>query len=85
MKKVFIIIFTLITVSVFPADLVNQDSKGYGIEVESGGTLHTSISANTTQIGGAPDGAIIRISETGSSIKVSGGSDVIIRDGQLSQ
>ena len=85
MKKLFIIIFSLIAANVFPADLVNQDSKSYGIEVESGGTLHTSISASTTQIGGAPDGAIIRIRETGSSIKVSGENDVIIRDGQLSQ
>jgi hypothetical protein len=36
-------------------------------------------------MGGAPDGATIRIKETGSKIKVNGSSDVIIQNGQLSQ
>ena len=85
MKKLLILIFALITVSLYSADLVNNDSNGYGIEIETGGTTHTSISGNTTQMGGAPDGATIRIKETGSSIKVNGSKDVIIKDGQLSQ
>lgn len=85
MKKLFIILIALITVNLFAADLVNKDSNSYGIEVETGGTTHTSIGGNTTQMGGAPDGAIIRIKETGSSIKVSGNKDVLIQNGQLSQ
>lgn len=85
MKKILILLIILTTVNLFSADLVNKDSNGYGIEIEEGGTTHTSISGSTTQMGGAPDGATIRIKETGSSIKVNGSSDVIIQNGQLSQ
>lgn len=85
MKRILIILIILTSVNLFSADLVNKDSNGYGIEIETGGTTHTSISGNTTQMGGAPDGATIRIKETGSTIKVSGNSDVIIENGQLSQ
>lgn len=85
MKKLLILLIVLITVNLYSADLVNKDSQGYGIEIEQTGTTHTSISGSTTQMGGAPDGATIRIKETGSSIKVSGSRDVIIQNGQLSQ
>jgi len=85
MKKLLILLIVLITVNLYSADLVNKDSQGYGIEIEQTGTTHTSISGSTTQMGGAPDGATIRIKETGSSIKVSGSSDAIIQNGQLSQ
>lgn len=85
MKKILILLIVLITVNLYSADLVNKDSRGYGIEIEETGTTHTSISSSTTQMGGAPDGATIRIKETGSSIKVSGSRDVIIQNGQLSQ
>ncbi len=85
MKKLVVILFLLMAANVFAADLVNRDSNSYDIEVETGGTTHTSISSNTTSCGGAPDGATIRIKQTGSSIKVSGSRDVIIKDGVLSQ
>jgi len=49
------------------------------------GTTHTSINGSTTQMGGAPDGAEIKIKDTGSKIKVSGSKDVVIKDGKLSQ
>lgn len=75
----------LIAVGVYSADLVNKDSRSYSISIEQTGTTHTSISSNTTQMGGAPDGSTITVKDTGSSIKVSGSSDVIIKDGQLSQ
>lgn len=86
MKKFSIILlFLMVTFNLYAVDLVNRDSRSYGIEIEQTGTTHTSISSNTTQMGGAPDGATIRIKETGSSIKVNGSSDVIIQNGQLSQ
>ena len=85
MKKIFIVFFILLAMGVYSADLVNKDSRSYDIAIEQTGTTHTSISGNTTQMGGAPDGATIIIKDTGSSIKVSGSSDVIIRDGKLSQ
>ena len=86
MKKFSIILlFLMVTFNLYAADLVNRDSRSYGIEIEQTGTTQTSISSNTTQMGGAPDGATIRIKETGSSIKVNGSSDVIIQNGQLSQ
>ena len=85
MKKLFILLIVFASINLYSADLVNKDSNGYGIEVETGGTTHTSIGGNTTQMSGAPDGATIRIKETGSSIKVNGSRDVIIQNGQLSQ
>jgi len=85
MKKIIFSLIILSAVSLYSADLVNKDSKGYSIAIEQTGTTHTSISGSTTQMGGAPDGATIRIKETGSSIKVNGSSDVIIQNGQLSQ
>lgn len=85
MKKIFIVFIVLCSVNLFSADLVNKDSRGYGIEIEQTGTTHTSIGSSTTQMGGAPDGATIRIKETGESIKVSGSRDVIIQNGKLSQ
>lgn len=85
MKKIFIMFFVLIAMGVYSADLVNKDSRSYDIAIEQTGTTHTSISSSTTQMGGAPDGATIRIKDTGSTIKVNGSKDVIIKDGQLSQ
>ncbi|HOP65236.1 MAG TPA: hypothetical protein PK358_01950 [Spirochaetota bacterium] len=85
MKKILLTVLIFSSVQLFPADLVNRDSRGYQIEVRMGGTTHSSISGNTTQMGGAPDGAFIRIKETGSCIKVEGGNDVIINNGKLSQ
>ncbi len=85
MKKIFIMFFVLITMGVYSADLVNKDSRSYDIAIEETGTTHTSISSSTTVMGGAPDGATIRIKDTGSTIKVNGSKDVIIKDGQLSQ
>ena len=85
MKKILTFLIVLITINIYSADLVNRDSRGYGIEIEQTGTTHTSISGSTTQMGGAPDGATIRIKETGSAIKVNGSDDVIIQNGQLSQ
>lgn len=85
MKKLFCMFIVLIAVSVYSADLVNKDSRSYNISIEQTGTTHTSIGSSTTQMGGAPDGSTITIKDTGSSIKVSGSSDVIIKDGQLSQ
>ncbi len=88
MRKLFIIVFIItlfIGVTVFPADLVNKDSRSYSIEVSSVGTLHTSISSNTTIISGAPNGSTIKIKETGSTITVDGDNPVIIQDGKVSQ
>ena len=85
MKKLFILLIILISVNLYSADLVNKDSRGYSIEVEQTGTTHTSISGNTTQMSGAPDGSMLRIKETGSTLRVNGNSDVIIQNGQLSQ
>ena len=75
----------MMAANLFAADLVNKDSQSYDIEVETGSTTHTSIGGSTTQCAGAPDGATIRIKQNGSSIKVSGSKDVIIKDGVLSQ
>lgn len=85
MKKLFTILFILAAAGLFAADLVNKDSVSYDISVETYGTTHTSIGSSTTQSGGAPDGAKITVKSTGSTIKVSGNNDVIIRDGKLSQ
>lgn len=87
MKKVifiFVLVFCM-SVTLYAADLVNKDSKKYTIEVTTYGTLNTSIGSNTTLMGGAPDGATIKIKETGSTIKVNGSKPVIIKDGKLSQ
>jgi len=87
MKKLIIIFAVLMTASMlFSADLRNTDSRGYGLEISSGGsTTHTSISSNTTMSGGAPDGYTIKIKETGSTLKVDGDRTVTIKNGQLSQ
>lgn len=85
MKKIFIMFFILAAVNLFAADLVNKDSVSYDISVEEAGTTHTSIGSSTTQIGGAPNGSIITIKNTGSTIKVNGNKEVIIKDGHLSQ
>ena len=85
MKILFSVCAFLLTVSLFSANLVNKDSKKYDIEVKTVGTTHTSINGSTTQMGGAPDGAEIKIKDTGSKIKVSGSKDVVIKDGKLSQ
>ncbi|MEJ5362433.1 MAG: hypothetical protein WHV26_10265 [Spirochaetota bacterium] len=88
MNKLFVVVF-IITLFIgstgFTADLVNKDSRSYSIEVSSVGTLHTSISSNTTMINGAPNGSTIKIKETGSTITVDGDNPVIIQDGKLSQ
>jgi hypothetical protein len=71
--------------SAFAANLVNKDSKKYDLEVSCGaGTTHTSISSNTTQMGGAGKGCTIKI-KGGASIKASGSKDVVIKDGRLSE
>ncbi len=85
MKKLFIILFVLAAVNLFAADLVNKDSVSYDISIEEYGTTHTSISSSTTIMGGAPNGATITVKNTGSTIKVNGNSEVIIKDGVLSQ
>lgn len=83
--SLIIILVLFASMTVYAADLVNKDSKKYNIEVKTYGTLNTSINGNTTLMGGAPDGATIKIKETGSTIKVSGSKPVIIKDGKLSQ
>lgn len=85
MKKFFILLFTLAAINLFAANLVNKDSVSYDISVEEYGTTHTSIGSSTTISGGAPNGAKITVKNTGSTIKVNGSNDVIIKDGQLSQ
>ncbi len=87
MKKFLVLTLLAFAASLLvAADLHNGDSRGYGLEVSAGaGTTHTSISSSTTQMGGAPDGATIKIKETGSTIKVSGSKTVEIKNGQLSQ
>lgn len=85
MKKLFTILFILSVLNLYSADLVNKDSSSYDISVEEYGTTHTSIGSSTTISGGAPNGSTITIKNTGSKIKVSGSSDVIIKDGVLSQ
>ncbi len=85
MKKIFTILFILSVLNLYSADLVNKDSASYDISVEEYGTTHTSIGSSTTISGGAPDGSTITIKNTGSKIKVSGGADVIIQNGALSQ
>ncbi len=85
MKKLIVLTLVLCVSNVFAANLVNKDSRSYKIEVKTVGTTHTSISSNTTSSGCAPDGATVKIKETGSAIKVRGSRDVIIRNGKLSQ
>lgn len=85
MKKLFILCFVFLTMSLYAANLVNKDSKKYTIDVKTVGTTHTSIDGNTTKSGGAPDGSEVTVKETGSTLKVNGSNEVIIKDGKLSQ
>jgi hypothetical protein len=87
MKKILVLALLVGAASLLQAaDLRNTDSRGYGLEISSGAsTTHTSINSNTTQSGGARDGAKIKIKETGSTITVSGDKTVVIKNGQLSQ
>ncbi len=85
MKKLFVVLFVIAAVNLFAADLVNKDSVSYDISIEEYGTTHTSIGSSTTVMGGAPNGATITIKNTGSTIKVNGNAEVIIKDGVLSQ
>ena len=85
MKIFFSLLMFLSVSAAYSADLVNKDSNSYDIEIETGGTTHTSIGGNTTQMGGAPKGSTIRIKDTGSSIKVNTDKEVIIKDGVLSE
>ncbi len=85
MKKLLVLLFVLCATGLFAANLVNKDSRRYGLEIKTVGTTHTSINGSTTVSQGAPDGATIKIKETGSTLKVSGSRDVVIKDGRLSQ
>ena len=82
---VFAAVFCLAATTAFAADLCNRDSHEWGIEIQTGSTTHTSINSNTTQSGGAPKGATIRVKETGSTFTVSEDKTVYIKDGQLYQ
>ncbi len=85
MKRALVVVLMFAAANVYSANLVNKDSKRYDISIQTVGTTHTFISGSTTMSSGAPDGATIKVKDTGSTIKVSGSSDVIIKDGKLSQ
>ena len=67
------------------ADLVNEDSQRYDIVMEEGSSVrNTWIDGGTRMHSEAKDGMTIKI-VNGPSIRVSGGRDVIIKNGSISQ
>lgn len=69
-------------------DLINKDSVTYEIAVTSGvSTMKTTIAGRTVKIGVCATAArrcVVTVVGVG-EIEVSGGDDVIIRDGKLSK
>jgi len=63
------------------ADIVNEDSRRYDIQIDN---RNTWIDAGARMSGEASNGATIQIAG-GPGIRVSGSGDVVIKNGSISQ
>jgi len=69
MKKLLVLIFMLLAVNLYAANLINKDSKKYSLEVKT--VEQQALDCiEYNRIRRAPDGSTIKIKRTGSEIKV---------------
>ncbi|MBA2647820.1 MAG: hypothetical protein H0U81_13565 [Pyrinomonadaceae bacterium] len=74
----------LMTVTVFPVDLKNEDGRRYEVKIHDGPTtLNSSIDANSMQLSVCRD-CVIEVVGVG-TVKVKGSVTVVIKDGKLSK
>ncbi len=74
----------LMTVTVLPVDLKNEDDRRYKVKIHNGNTtLNSWIDSNTRQLSVCSD-CVIEVVGVG-TVKVKGSVTVVIKDGKLSK